>query len=123
MTEKKQIFQVSTIIDKISTLKDGTIKITLVTQELNKEEMAVLFGLNNVQAWTAICPTAMREKDIKIDESKEFPNQKSLSQRLYNALFVLYQKKGGKPEEFENFRQVKMTNIIEQVKKMISDYE
>jgi len=120
---KKNIFQTTFIVDKISTLKDRSIKVTLETQELPQEQMAVLFSFANSQIWGAFCDMGIVEEDIKIEENLEFPNQKSLSQRLYNALFVLYQKKGGKPEEFENFRQVKMTNIIEQVKKMISDYE
>lgn len=119
---KKDIFQATFIVDKISTLKDRSIKVTLETQELPKEKMATLFSFANAQIWGAFSNLGIVEEDIKIEENLEFPNQKSLSQRLYNALYVLYQKKGIK-EDFESYRSKKMNDIIEQVKRLISEYE
>lgn len=81
--EGKKIFQIPTIIDKVTTMKDGSAKIILVTPELNKtEETAKLFSMVNLQVWTAMCITAIKESDIKIDEVKVEEGQRTPSQRL-----------------------------------------
>jgi hypothetical protein len=51
---------------------------------------------------------------------KEFPNQKSLSERLRNSLYRLWEAKG-KQGDFEDYRRRYMEKFIESVKAKIDE--
>lgn len=106
----------STIIDKISTLKDGSLKITLESQELNSAEMAVLFELRNKQVYTAFKETPIKSDEIDVKEPlTEFKNDKSQSQRLRAVLFCYWQQ--NKPtKEFDTFYKQKTEEFINLIK-------
>lgn len=118
------MLKVPSTISKVSTLSDGSIRLVVDTQELKANDKAELMSLHNMLGWLVFAPagTTIEESDIPT-ESVEFPNQKSLSERLRNALWVLHEKKGGNPEDFETFRHRWMESVIMKVKEKISEYD
>lgn len=118
-----KILQFGCLVDKVSTLKDRSLKIVLETQELDAEDKALLFSFGDKETWCALKEVPLVQEDIRIDLNKEFPNQKSPSERLRNVLWVLAQKKGIAKEDFEAFRIKNMEKFIERVKAEIDKYE
>lgn len=116
------MFKAQSLIQGVRTLADRTLRVTVDCQEMNPEMEAELFKLRNMPGWFAFKETAVETQELP-DEPVEFAGQKSLSERLRNALFVLHQKKGSKPEEFELFRKQWMENVIQQVKDLIHQYD
>ena len=116
------MFKAQSYISGIRTLADRSIRLTVDCQEMPPDAEAELFKLRNTPGWFAF-----KESDVEAfvlpDEPAEFAGQKSLSERLRNALFVLHQKKGGKPEDFELFRKQQMERIIQYVKDLIEKYD
>ena len=111
---------IPTIIDKVTTLKDGSLKITLETSELPNEMMSQLFSLNNKQVYTAFKDTELKPDELDIKEMPlEFKNsKKSQSQRLKSVLFVYWQKH--KPtQDFDTFYKRKTDEFINLIKDKI----
>lgn len=112
------------IISKVSTMADGGMRVQVDTNEVTPEVAAALMGLHKQFGMFIFAPEGKKveEQDLVIpEEQKEFPNQKSLSERLRNVLFVLHEKRGGNKEKFEDFRRKYMEKIIEQVKQKIDE--
>lgn len=109
----------STILDRISTLKDGSLKITLESQELNSAEMAVLFELRNKQVYTAFKETPIKADELDVKEPlTEFKNQKSQSERIRSVLYIYWTK--NKPtKEFDTFYKQKTEEFINMIKDRI----
>lgn len=85
-------------------MKDGSLKITLVTRELNPKQMAEIFVNLNKEV-TAI--------ELPEDNS----DIKSPSTRLRNCMFRLWEKEGKeKYETFELYYRSKMEQIINMLK-------
>lgn len=110
---------IPTIIDKITTLKDRSLKITLETPELPGEMMSQLFSMNNRQVYTAFKDTELQPDDLDIKEMPvEFSKDKSPSERLRSVLYVYWDK--NKPTtEFDTFYKRKMEEFIGLVKDKI----
>lgn len=119
---ENKIVQFQSVVEKVESLKDGSIKLKITTQELPADQMAVIFKFMNLPIWSAFKEIPLETSDIK-EEPAEFTGQKSLSQRLYNTLFVLHGKKGRKPEEFEDYRKKYMERLIQGLKDQISELE
>lgn len=94
----------SAILDKITTMKDGSLKITIVTQELPPQEMAKLF-MNINQEIT----------NVKLPKDSSQP--KSKSERLRNVIYMLWkQEYTGKYPDSNLFYESYMNEIIEKIK-------
>jgi len=93
------------IVDKVSTLKDGSVRISLVTRALTPQQMAELFYNVNKEVLT-------------IDIEEDIKDSKSSSTRLRNTLYVLWNEQGDKKvyPEFELYYKAKMERIIDTVK-------
>lgn len=97
------------IIDKVSTLKDGSVRVSLVTRALSPTQMAELFFWVNKEILA-----------IDIDESNK--DDKSPSQRLRGVLYKLFEISDDKDKynnEFELFYRSKMERIIDQLKEKL----
>ena len=114
-------FQVPAILAKLETLSDGSIKTVFETPEMSPEDAAAILAFRQRQGWLLFKEQPFAEKDIPEDTIQEFPDQKSPSQRLRNTLYVLHQKRGGKQEDFEEFRQKHMEKIINWIKDKINE--
>lgn len=97
------------IIDKVSTLKDGSVRVSLITRALSPTQMAELFFWVNKEILA-----------IDIDESNK--DDKSPSQRLRGVLYKLFEISDDKDKynnEFELYYRSKLERIIESLKEKL----
>ena len=95
------------LIDKITTMKDRSIKITLITPELDAQTMAELFLSVNNQV-------------LNVDIPEDISEQKSKSQRLRAVLYRVWENKyKDKFNTFELFYNSEMERILEHYKNKI----
>ena len=93
------------IIDSIKTLKDRSLKVSIVTRELSPQEMIDLFSSLNEEVDTV-------EIDVVPEEGT-----KTSSQRMRNCLYVLWdQEYKGKYKDFPVFYESMMERIINKIK-------
>lgn len=119
----KQIFKTLAIISKVTTMSDGGIRVQADTNEVTPEVAATLMGFHKKFGTLAFVleNTPIEEKDLELPaEQKEFPNQKSLSERLRNVIYVLWEKKGSQGD-FEDYRRKYMEKLIELTKQKIDE--
>jgi len=109
-------------ISKIETTSDGGLKLTIHTQELLPTHKAEVMELHNKIGWFLFSETNIEASDIP-DEPIEFEGQKTLSERLRNALYVLHEKQGGKSEDYEAFRNKYMERLLTSIKNKISEID
>ncbi len=98
------------IVDKVSTLKDWSVRISLITRAMSPTQMAELFFSVNKEILA-----------IDIDEDKT--QDKSSSQRLRWVIYKLWEQSEEQPKynnEFELFYRAKMERIIDTLKDKIS---
>lgn len=108
------------MISKITTLSDSTIRVQVDCQEQSPEAENELFQLRNKLGHFAFNEAEVKDEDVPVDPI-EFPGSKSLSERLRNVLFVLHEKQGGKPEDFEAYRHKIMEQLIRQYRNKIEE--
>ena len=104
-----------TIIESIASRVDGTITIKLGTQELDSDNAGKLFQLRG-----KFCKVLLSDSNITSLEQEAVENtqlvsgkkNKTKSQRLRNALYVLHSQNGGDESDFESFYDQEMNKII-----------
>ncbi len=110
--------QFSAIIDGVNAKKDSTLTIRLGTQELNPHDTAEIFKFANKQIWVGLGETVITGLDIPKNVDK-LDGQKSTSERLYAVLFVYWNTKTDKVQDFETFRKNYMEKIINNIKEKL----
>jgi hypothetical protein len=115
------MFQTSSHIQKIQTLVDGGNKLTILTQELEPDQMTELFKLTNKVGWFLFKEQAITEEDVKdLPEIKpEFKGEKTPSQRLRNIIFVYWEQQGGKGN-FDDFYKKQINKLIDKIKDLLN---
>lgn len=110
------------IIEKISTLKDGSVSLTIYTQELSPQKAAELFGLRGKLATVYLSPADITSKELQLVDSIEpdLPG-KSPSQRMRNVLYVIWKQEPEGFKEFPQYYESKMNAYIETLKQNIKD--
>lgn len=105
------------IVQGMSTLRDGSIKIVLETYELTPEKAAGIFSLINKLCYTYFSERQIPLQDKKIIDSLSPEMQgKTPSLRLRNVLHVIY---GQNPEGYQDsdsHYRAKMEKIIQHYK-------
>ena len=96
----------NTILDKITTLKDWSLKITLVTRELAPKQMAELFFHLNKEILTVDVPTDTTEEP------------KSKGQRLRAVLYRLWEQEW--KQKFDSF-ELYYNHVMEKLINMYKD--
>lgn len=113
---------IACIVEKITTLKDKTIKITLDTQELKPSLAGELFTLLNSLATVYISPAEISQKEMnQVDVIEPEMPGKTPSNRMRNVLFILWKQDGEGYREFDGYYKYKMETMIEQLKNNIID--
>lgn len=91
----------SCLIGSIRSLKDGSVNISLETQELSPEKAASLFALRNQIAVVYISSKEIDRREIEnVDKINPELGGKTQSQRIRNTLFMLHSEN---PEGFDDF--------------------
>jgi len=91
----------SCLIGSIRSLKDGSVNISLETQELTPEKAGSIFSLRNQIAIVYISPKDIDRREIdNVDKMNPDLGGKTQSQRIRNTLFMLHSEN---PEGFDDF--------------------
>lgn len=77
------------VISKLTTLSDRTIRIQIDCQEQSPEAESQLFQLRGSLGHFAFNEAQVRDEDVPVDPI-EFPESKSLSERLRNVLYIFH---------------------------------
>ena len=109
------MFKSGAILDKITTLKDKTIKMTFESQELSPEQGAELMRMNQQFGWLVFAPENQEKIEIPKEPPQSFETAKTPSMRLRSVLFIWW--KQTKPtDDFEDFYRKQMERLIEHFK-------
>jgi len=105
-------------IDGVTSRKDKTLKITLVTQEL--KEAGKLFDLQNELVNVGISPKGLNDNEIELLRESKFgvediPNKKSQGKRLRDALYIAWTKDNRGFETSEAYYQHRTDLMINHV--------
>ena len=106
------------IVDGISTLKDGSLKVVLSTQEVDSSTAASLFNFRNKFCKVLISDSNITNLESELVDSTSIAvgkKPKSESSRLRAVLFRVHEQ-GNSDVEFENFYKNEMNKIIEHYK-------
>lgn len=114
------VIKLPVIVDKLSTLKDGSVKITLETRELPPKEMTMLFSMRNAEIWSLFARNNVLTNDIPDEKPDPELTNKTPGQRLRNVLYIMWTQKG-KPNNFEEYYKYKMESIIETIKEKLDE--
>lgn len=110
--------QFPAMVNKVSTLVDGSLRISFETREMPAADMAALFALNKKEGWVLFAEHELAESDLKslppVPTQKPDGGEKSPSQRLRACLYRLWE--GYKKQDFETFYQDRMETYISEVK-------
>jgi hypothetical protein len=108
---------VACIVDKITTLKDKSVKITLDTQELKASNAGELFTLLNSLCTVYISPAEVTSREMaQVDAVEPEMQGKSPSQRMRTVLFLLWKQDNEGFKVFDMYYQGKMEKYIEELK-------
>lgn len=108
------------MIEKLATLKDGSVNITINTQELSPAKAAELFELRGKLATAYISPAEITNKEMHLIDTMEpdLPG-KTPSQRMRNVLFILWRQDAEGYKDFPPYYEAKMNGYIEALKQSI----
>lgn len=109
------------VVEGISTRSDGSFKVVIGTQEIDKNQVADLFSLTN--KFTKILITdgnisPLEESLIEQTKMSGGKKAKTPAQRLRSVLFRLHEQQGIS-QDFEQFYAGEMERVIEQYKSML----
>lgn len=111
------------LIGQVATRADGTLKITLDTNELPPATMAELFSLKKSGCYVAIKSENFGQDEIEALEAHEAEltddPRKSFSKRLRAVLYRVWEVDNDGFSTFEAFYFAKMERMIEHWKKKI----
>lgn len=109
-------------VGKVATLVDGSVSITLRTQELPALKAAELFGLRKRVAFAYIKPDKEPTENERkaLDGMLPEPVGKTPSQRLRGVIYVYWEQNKDSdptiPKDFETFYRIKIESFIEGIK-------
>jgi hypothetical protein len=113
---------IPTIVDGIRTHKDGSVAITLITQELSAGKAADLFGLRNKLCAAYLSPkeSIQQSERDQVDKIDVELTGKTPSQRVRNTLFILWQQDNEGHSVFDTFYKTKIELYIDHLKSKIA---
>ena len=106
-------------LETISTRVDGTLKLTLSTQEIDSSKAGELFQLRGKFCKFLLSDSNITKLEEELVDSTALvggKKQKTASQRLRAVLFRLNESNGGNEETFEQFYKSELERIIEHYK-------
>jgi hypothetical protein len=116
------MLKVPSQITKVSTMRDGALRLQVDTQELQPQDKAELMSLHQVAGWFVFSESGIQEADIPTDPVEL--DQKTPSQRLRAILYVYWQKLDGehnKVAPFDVWYATQMERLIEHYKQKIDE--
>lgn len=114
------LFQTPATIESVKSLVDGTVKLSVETQELSPENMAKLFGLARKLGWFVFKESEIQESDLPT-EPVEFKDGKTLDERLNGVLFAYHMQKTNDSKTFHSFRRDVYEVLIQRYREKLSE--
>lgn len=113
---------IACIVDRITTLKDKSVNITLNTQELTPSRAAEIFQLMNSLASVYISPSEITSRELsQVDAIEPEMPGKRPSERMRNVLYVCWKNNKEGFESFDPYYQAKMERYIDELKNNLPD--
>lgn len=107
-------------ITKVTTMRDHTVRLQVDCQQIAPADMAELFLLGETQGWFFFKENPIKEINVKDLPPLEPSLKQTPSQRLRSVLYLLWQQENPK-QTFEQFYEIKMTQLISFVKAKLED--
>jgi hypothetical protein len=109
---------VPALLEGISTLKDGTIKLTFETQELKPSDVGILFSYRKGLGYLAFSPQTFQPDQVDLIEKLKVNDfdEKSDSKRMRNILFRLWEQDKHGYDDFNLYYKYRMANLCEMLK-------
>lgn len=107
------------IFDSMTPRKDKSWKLIYETRELYGDDIKKLGDLLGTELWMLIAPNKenLDLEDIPKEEADAgLEGGKSLSQRLYNTMFVYWKHLGQPGGDFQGWRRIYIERIMDQMK-------
>jgi len=117
----KDVIVFGAIVDGVATRKDKTITLRIGTQELSPEKAGQLFGLQNAAIFVAIKVENFGQEEREALEAMkaeelEIGGGKTLSKRVRDVLFRLWQQKPDGYKDSNSHYAAQMEKIIQHYK-------
>lgn len=112
------------VVSSIRSLKDGSVSVTIETNELSPSKAGELFSLRKKVAMMYLSPKeVVTQKEMsQIDEiNADMPRGKTPSSRMRNVMFLLWKQEPEGYKDFALYYQSKMEIYIESLKGNIKD--
>jgi hypothetical protein len=111
------------ILEKMNPRKDKSWKLEVETRELSGKQIQELGDMLGSEMWVFFAPNPedVRETDIPEEKAEAGLNQKSLSQRLYNVLYVYWDYIGKPEDNFSVWREKQMNRLMQIYKDKLPD--
>lgn len=106
------------ILDGISTRKDGTLKVTLETNELHTEDSVYLMQNVNKQGYFYFAEAPFSRVEIPAVQLGEFET-KTPSKRMHAVIYKIWEK-SDKSKDSEAYYKYTMEKIIDQLKEKLN---
>lgn len=121
----KETITVPAMVERITMRKDKSVKIEFETQEMSPEEAALLFGMTNTIGYLAYKATPITKEEVVElpDETPEFKDDKTPSQRLRAVLYVYWKEKTEHKVPFTQFYAGIIERMIEAYKEKLPNNE
>ncbi len=106
------------------TLKDGTMKVTLETSELNPEQSLAIFGMVNKFVYAGFKLEPFKNEEMRLLDSMESDfedKSKSQAQRLRSVFYILFKQDNKGYEDFSDYYKHETNKIIEHYKGKIEE--
>lgn len=104
-------------LQSLTTKVDGSIKVTIETQELNGSDMAELFSYRSLLGYVTFTPNA--ESIVEVPKEPVTDNSKTPGQRLRSVLFIAWKQSDKKFDTFQQYYDVQMERIINTIKERL----
>jgi len=112
------MIMISGQIEALTTRKDKTIKITIGTQEMNPNEFAEVFSMNQQFCYIGIKPEPFTKDETETIESlkTDYDEIKSPAQRLRSILYRNFEQSPNGYKEFNSYYIAQMETLCNHFK-------
>lgn len=122
MSQEKQIIvSFPGEIKKVETLVDRGLSIKLHTQEMQEEDIAMMFKIKGLLGYFLFKSAPITQDDVATipEEVREFKNDRTPSQRLRAVIYRLWEQTGKNGEGFLEFYSRHVDKLVDQYKEML----
>jgi len=111
---------VEAIIEGVSTLAEGGLKLNVHTQELNEDGVAKLMKLSKKYVWAVFKEQPILEEEVPT-ESATFSDELTLDERFNKVLFAYHMAKTNDAKTFHSFKRDVYETLITRYKDKLSE--